>query len=371
MNGALAVLAAVAGWKKGIVRQPSGAKTLLHRLDLARHWPLGVPLAVFAYMFSLWIRKGKDPATGGPLVVAYAPPEANGRPLLPAEMGALIDERLDPRDISASVVDLAVKGFLKIEERKTEGLLFDKSDYALRKVKEPGGGLLPFERLLMERIFQGRGPEVKVSELRMSFYKNLEPLREAAFKELKELKCFAADPVNVTARYVGIAFLVLFFGAGAAFALRVLLGGAFSLVPVAVILSGILMLVFAPFMPVKTPKGVRLLGRIKGFEEFLVRAEKDRLERMNDPNLFEKYLPHAIALDVSDRWADAFEGISQEPPRWYASADGPVSFRPAFFHRSLGSALSGISTAMHSAPRSSGSGFSGGGRSGGGGGGSW
>jgi uncharacterized membrane protein YgcG len=134
-------------------------------------------------------------------------------------------------------------------------------------------------------------------------------------------------------------------------------------------LSGVAILAFAPFMPVKTLKGAKLLGRAKGFEEFLMRAEKDRLERMADAKLFEKYLPYAIALDVSDRWADAFEGISQEPPRWYAGAGGPASFRPASFNRSLGAALSGISGAMHAAPRSGGSGFSGGGGSGGGGGG--
>ncbi|MEW6720867.1 MAG: LemA family protein [Thermodesulfobacteriota bacterium] len=362
-------LTIVAGWEKGIVRMPSGWKASLYRLDLARYWPFLIPLLAFVYMFSLWYRKGKDPSTGNPLVVAYTPPEANGRPLMPAEIGALIDERLDPRDISASVVDLAVKGYIKIEERKTEGLLLDKTDYALKKAKEPDGGLSSFESLLLDGIFRGRGPEAKVSDLKLSFYKNLEPLRNAAFRELQGMKCFGADPSNVTGRYVLIAFLVLFFGTGVAYAFRVLLGDTFSLVPVATALSGVVILVFAPFMPVKTLKGVKLLGRIKGFEEFLLRAEKDRLERMNDPNLFEKYLPYAIALDVSDRWADAFEEIAQEPPRWYASADGPASFRPAVFHRSLDTALSGISTAMHSAPRSSGSGFSGGGSSGGGGGG--
>lgn len=100
-----------------------------------------------------------------------------------------------------------------------------------------------------------------------------------------------------------------------------------------------------------------------------MRAEKDRLERLNDPRLFEKYLPYAIALGVSDRWAKAFEGIAQEPPRWYASGSGTGGFRPAVFHHSLDSALSGMAQAMTAAPRSSGGGFSGGGGSGGGGGG--
>ena len=82
------------------------------------------------------------------------------------------------------------------------------------------------------------------------------------------------------------------------------------LLPVCSVISGAIVLLFSRFMPVKTLRGVKALGRVKGFEEFLMRAEKDRLERMSDPRLFEKYLPYAIALGVSERWAEAFEGIA-------------------------------------------------------------
>ena len=78
---------------------------------------------------------------------------------------------------------------------------------------------------------------------------------------------------------------------------------------------------------------------------------------------------YTMALRVSERWARAFEGIYQEAPRWYVSDGGVGAFRPAAFHHSLDTALSSLSTAMYSSPRSGGSGFSGGGGSGGGGGG--
>ena len=100
---------------------------------------------------------------------------------------------------------------------------------------------------------------------------------------------------------------------------------------------------------------------------------------MKDLNLFEKFLPYAIALDVSDRWAEAFEGIRQEPPQWYRGRGWGGDFHPSTFNNSLSSALSDMRSTMYSAPRSSGSGggsfsggggFSGGGF-GGGGGGSW
>jgi hypothetical protein len=359
----------VAGWDKGIVVPPSRRRMLLYRLNARENWPfLAVPFT-FAFMAILWYRRGRDPSTGNPLVVAFAPPEEAGRPVLPAEAGTLIDERLDPADISASIVDLAVKGRLTIEEETTRSFLFAKSDYILRKGAEPDALLPPFERLLMERLFRNRGAEVRVSDLRLEFYKNLDELRKAAFDGLEGMGYFSANPAVVKKRYVraGMALLGM---AGLVWILGEKLSGGASFRPaISLLLSGIVVLLFAPRMPVKTIKGVKALERVKGFEEFLTRAEKDRLERMNNPNLFEKYLPYAIALGVSDRWAKAFEGIYQDPPRWFRAGNGADTFRPAAFHQSLDSALSTISGAMVSAPRSSGSGFSGGGSGGGGGGG--
>jgi uncharacterized membrane protein len=119
---------------------------------------------------------------------------------------------------------------------------------------------------------------------------------------------------------------------------------------------------------------------VLGFQEFMNRAEKDRLERMGDKDLFSRFLPYAIALDVADNWAKAFEGIYQNPPDWYVSPVGFRTFSPYAFTHSLNSVTSDLSSAMFSAPRGSsgggsGGGFGGGGSSGGGfgggGGGSW
>jgi len=104
---------------------------------------------------------------------------------------------------------------------------------------------------------------------------------------------------------------------------------------------------------------------ILGFREFMTRAEKDRLERMGDADLFSKFLPYAMALDVTDNWAKAFEGIYQQPPEWYVSPVGIRTFNPYTFSHSIQSVTSNLSSAMFSAPR--GSGGSGGGGSGGGG----
>jgi uncharacterized membrane protein len=148
---------------------------------------------------------------------------------------------------------------------------------------------------------------------------------------------------------------------------------------IAAILTGLPVILFAKYMPAKTRAGVSAYMDILGFQEFMNRAEKDRLERMGDMNLFSKFLPYAIALDVADNWAEAFEGIYQDPPQWYVSPGGFRAFSPYLFTHSINSVTTNLASAMFSAPRGSGTGggggFGGGGFSGGGfgggGGGSW
>jgi len=102
----------VLSWEKGIVHPPGLMKMFLMRVNPLKYFPLLIPLFTLLYMLRLWYVKGKDPSTGDPLVVAYAPPAEEGKvPILPAEAGILNDEKLNPTDITASVVDLAVKGF--------------------------------------------------------------------------------------------------------------------------------------------------------------------------------------------------------------------------------------------------------------------
>jgi uncharacterized membrane protein len=129
--------------------------------------------------------------------------------------------------------------------------------------------------------------------------------------------------------------------------------------------------IFGWLMPRRTAQGARTHTWLRGFEEFLGRVEKDRLERLVDsPAVFEKFLPYAMAFGVESNWARAFEGLATQPPTWYHTADGR-SFRPQLFVADLGRMSSVAGSAMTSAPRSSSgsSGFSGGSSGGGFGGG--
>jgi uncharacterized membrane protein len=362
------------GWDKGLVSPPSSWKKFLWAINPRENWIFLLPVFSFFYMANRWYQKGRDPKVRESVVVMYEPPKFDNKPLIPAEVGALVDEKLDPRDITSSIVGLAVKGYIKIEEVKKEGLVFDRTDYYLKKVKGPDAEVSPFERELMAALFPAALPGTFVSDLKNKFYTNLDVLKKALFGELMRKKYFLGSPEKVRNSYIAAGVVVIIF---AVLALIFLIPNAGVKSFVVGILTGIPVLAFAKFMPAKTRTGASAYMDILGFEEFMKRAEKDRLERMSDPNLFSKFLPYAIALDVADNWAKAFEEIYQDPPDWYVSPVGFRTFNPYAFTHSLNSVTSNLGSAMFSAPRSSGGGggFSGGGFSGGGfgggGGGSW
>ena len=370
-------LTLVFGWDKGLVSPPSSWKKFLWAMNLGENWVFLLPIFSFLYMGNRWYRKGRDPKVRESITVMYEPPKFENQPLTPAEVGTLIDERLDPRDITSTIVGLAVKGYVKIEETKKEGLLFDKTDYYLKKVKSPDLNLNPFEIELMKDLFPAALPGTLISDLKNKFYAYLPELKKALYGELTRKKYFLSSPEKVRNSYLVAGFLVFVFSV-LAFVFFIPNPGWKGVI--AGILTGASVLGFAKFMPAKTRAGASAYMDILGFQEFMNRAEKDRLERMGDKDLFSKFLPYAIALDVADNWAKAFEGIYQEPPGWYVSPGGFRMFSPYAFTHSLNSVTSDLGSAMFSAPRGSsgggsGGGFGGGGSSGGGfgggGGGSW
>jgi len=110
------------GWDKGLVSPPSSWKKFLWATNIRENWVFLFPPFAMIYMFLLWNKRGRDPKVRESITVMYEPPKFDNKPLTPGEVGTLIDERLDPRDITSTMVGLAVKGYIKIEETKKEGL---------------------------------------------------------------------------------------------------------------------------------------------------------------------------------------------------------------------------------------------------------
>lgn len=358
------------GWPKGIVREPSWWQRLLWRYNLTHVWVLLLPLAVAAWMAHRWYHYGRDPEVRQAVTVMYEPPKCNGQHLSPAEVGAIIDERLDQRDITASIIDLAVRGYLKIDEVKEESLfgLITSTDYRLVRLKPSESDLSPFQVQLLNELF-GTAGMVEVSSLKNRFYKKVSGLKSTLYADMIGKRLFPQNPETTRQKYAG--FGIAFFVAGVLVTvwlqwLPPLLGIlSFGL-------SGLIALAFANAMPSRTASGAVAHFEALGFREFMDKADRDKITRLGEQqNLFYKYLPYAIALDVADQWAKAFEGIFTQAPDWYVPHGGFARFSPYGFSRSLNTVTAGMASAMFSAPRGSGvggrGGFSGGGFGGGGG----
>lgn len=368
-------LTADVAWEAGVVQRP----TFLTKVGwfLRSNWPLGLPLLVFPAMFGIWWKRGRDPRLR-PIAAQYEPPDG----LTPGEEGVLVDDSPDMRDITATLVDLAVRGFLTIEEhdhKKYLGLVGTKRDYAfdLERPKEQWQGLAAHEQALLDGVFDdGMTKHVDLADLEDSFYRKLSGIKDDLFDELMTRGYYGRRPDRVRGMWLGVAFVgtILCLMGG----LKLANQFAFSAlaVGVGVVLSGLVVAVIGWFMPAKTVAGTRALEAVLGFEEFLKRVEEPRFKKLiKGPKDFERFLPHAMALGVEKSWAKAFEDIYTEPPSWYRGTS-PAGFNTGLFVASLGNMSARTSSVMTSQPRSSsgssgfggGGGFSGGGFGGGGGG---
>lgn len=349
---------------KGILKEPSAFTKAI--------WFLGsnpivfLPFVTLGVMFTLWWYKGRDPDPGLSVAPMYEPPPS----ISPAEAGTLIDDTVHPRDITCTLVDLAVRGYIKIEEVEDKGLIFHHKDYIfhLLKPREQWAGLAHHERVMLENVFAG-GAETRLSSLKNRFYTAIPVIRRDIMAQLRAKGMYLLDPESANAYSIGAAVLIIAPFATAQFTGYKDVFSSVSPLIVSGSVSAIIWWLFAREMKARTVKGGRTRVAILGFQEFMSRVDADRLKRM-PPDTFEKYLPFAMALGVEHTWAQKFAGIIQNPPTWYASPTGyPMGFNPIFFSNSMHSMATDMHQVFVSAPRASstGSGFGGGGFGGGGG----
>jgi uncharacterized membrane protein YgcG len=362
---------------KGAVREPTALSRLL--LYLRSNWPLFIPIVAFFAMFWWWWTHGRDPRLR-PIAAQYQPPDN----LSPGEVGTLIDNSVDMRDITATIVDLAVRGYVVIEETKQDhllGLSHSKSYiFHLKKSRAEWNSLKPHEQELLDGIFAGgnAGDAVPLDALHNTFYANIPSIRNQIFASLVGDGYYAQRPDSVRSSYIlfGIVTGIILVVGG----IWVANHSGMQPLPfiVAGVLTGAILCGFGWFMPARTQAGARALEGVLGFEDFLAHVESDRFNRtIKTPEMFEKFLPFAMALGVEKNWSRAFQGIYTQPPQWYQGSYGP-GFYPYMFANDLGSMSSMASDVMTSAPRSAegsafggdgggGGGFEGGGFGGGGG----
>ncbi|MBI2158286.1 MAG: DUF2207 domain-containing protein, partial [Candidatus Rokubacteria bacterium] len=318
-------LTVVVGWPHGHVPGPSALRRAWW--VLADYWPFGLPLAALLWGGIVWWAFGRDPGARRTVKPEYAPPEG----LIPAEAGALVDERAEPRDVIATLVDLAVRGYLKIEPVPAT---FGQSDFLFTRLKPVVGDpdLKPFELVVLARVFGGDWllNARQLSEVRRDYENVFPPLRDQLYRTMVEDGLFPSSPALVRR---GWMLAGLLFAASAFFVADwwPWLGRYGLILPAAIILCGLVFVGWSRYMPKKTWAGAQTFVQVRGFQEFLERAEKDRLERL-PPDTLHRWLPWAIALGVTERWIFNFQGLKVAAPSWYT---GPGDFTLANYAGAL------------------------------------
>ena len=295
--------------------------------------------------------------------VELAPPDG----VRPGQVGTIVDEQASALDVVATIVDLAVRGYLRIDEVQKKGL-FRKADWRLVRLAKDGGDLLRYERLLLDALFEKASDGmVKMSELRNTFAEHLKTVQDALYDDAIERRWFPDRPDHIRTRWRVIGVVVMALGAGLVYlAARYTRAG---IVPVPVVLGGLLLVAGASRMPRRTGRGTAVVRRVAGFRRFIEDSEKERARFAERRNLFSEYLPYAIVFGCTEKWAKAFAGLDGELPAvtWYAGSDG---FTASSFSSSMdGFTVTTAGTIASTPGGSGGSGFGGGGSSGGGGGG--
>jgi hypothetical protein len=307
-----------------------------------------------------------------PFAVQFTPP----KDVLPGMIGTLIDEKAETRDVTATLVDLARRGYWRIEQPEPKG------DFRIVRMAAPTG-LTPYEALLYDGLFGDGSPAVTSSELEdKSFGQSVQTIQRELYNAVTEVGWFKGNPQTTRGVRMALGMVIL----AVAFAIGAFLQALVVAIPVGLI--GVTVAITSRWAPVRSALGSAMTSQALGFKQYLETAEADQIRWEEGEDIFSRYLPYAIAYGCADRWAKIFaelaaRGMALEQPSWYIGPGYGYGYAAAWgaggFDSIIGT-LDGFSSSAASAMTaatagsSGGSGFSGGGfggGGGGGGGGSW
>ena len=305
----------------------------------------------------------------GEIPVEFVPPDN----LRPGLIGTLVDDNAQPLDVTATIIDLAVRGFLTITEIEKKGS-HSKPDWTLTWTgRKNADELLPYERKLVDAVFKGK-EEVELSKLKDHFATHLREVQDELYEAVVKNGWYKERPDKARRRWRTIGIALAVFGIGLFWIVTASSRAGLVVLPVPI--AGLIIFTLAKRMPVRTAKGTGARQRILGFRRFIMESEKRRAEFAEKKNLFSEYLPYAVVFGATEKWAKTFAGLDGGEPdigNWYRSTQALslIYFASAIDNFSTQSVGTLVSTPASSGSSGfSSSGFSGGGM-GGGGGGSW
>ncbi|MDP4178485.1 MAG: DUF2207 domain-containing protein [Bacillota bacterium] len=348
---------------KGIVVQPSSAVFLSYWIKdnlSALIMLAGIILSLVIYLFA-WNKYGRDPKKGT-IIPLYTPPQG----LSPENIRYIYNMKYDNKVLTSAVINMAVKGSVRIQEDKKSF----KTIYTIIKIEEPET-LTDIEKIIYNKLPQ----EIELKQESNSI------MTEVTNKVRENLTNLYNDV------YFKLNAGIVIFNVVLSIITAIISFGLFSdsvssSVGILFIILIAENIIFAILMKAPTVEGRKLMDEIEGFKMFLSVTEKENLNLLNPPEktpeLFEKYLPYALALDIGQKWAEQFSAVFSKMaeegqsycPMWYYGANWDMYYAGRFtnsFDKSFSNAISSSSTPPGSSSGGSGgSGFGGGGGGGGG-----
>jgi uncharacterized membrane protein len=312
---------------KGLIIQPAGvtvhpgsamdelkkkAEEEAHKAKIAGLKTLiGILLFLFIVlgMFLQWYRKGREYPVPDYAEYVSEPPSD----LPPAVVGALLKQGATIKEVLATIIDLANRGYLKMEEIK--GGFFKSRDYVYTLNKDKNlDELNEYEKMIIDRMFGGLDM-VKLSDLKYNFAQSLPQIYKAINRMLVEKGFFeGGSPAKVKGKYFGIGIAMIFIGFFLLFFGGVFFGLGFLIWPL--ILGGIVVLAFANAMPRKSRKGVEEYAKWLAFKRYLEGLLKYK-KAQEAKDKFAQYLPFAIVFGIDKHWIHEFSKVNAPAPVWY------------------------------------------------------
>ncbi|MCB0167924.1 MAG: DUF2207 domain-containing protein [Anaerolineae bacterium] len=278
---------------------------------------IGGPMGVYL----LWRSRGRDDAIAAVPDYLSEPPSD-----LPAGVvGTLIDEHADVKDIIASILDLAERGALRMEEQKKETKMgLGVSREFIFHLEDASRVQYAHEERLLKRIFGSdlKKQERKLRDLQNKFYTAIPEIQQMLYKEVADRGFFYHNPDSVRTKWRGLALFGLILAAGSAVCLVILLGEyslAVACPGLALAASAITLIAVSQHMPRKTAQGAEEAAKWLAFKKYLQNIEQyGDLEHIKDK--FEQYLPYATAFGLEQRLIKQFSAVDAPAPTWW----GPV-----------------------------------------------
>lgn len=262
----------------------------------------------------LYNTKGRDPNVGMVAEYLNEPP-----PVAPGLAGTLLDEKADMQDVIATLIDLARRGVLTMRETPTSELggLITTNNWVFARGEKFDQPLKPFEKQLIDGMGIAGG-EKSLSGMRNKFYTNVPKIQNELYDALVEEGYYNHAPNTTRASYQGLAVGLVILSV-VAFCISTMLTIAtdFAIcVPIGLGLTAVTFFIIAGKMPARTRKGAEMMMRVAAFKRYMENIEK-YTDLQASKDLFDKYLPFAIAFNLDRTWMNKFAKVDAPIPPWY------------------------------------------------------